>query len=73
MKSLRTFPKSKDFTPNQINILRLWAQKPGIAQVASELGLSLNTVQTQLSRMRKKLGVNRTFEVYMHALENGYL
>ncbi|HMQ89664.1 MAG TPA: helix-turn-helix transcriptional regulator [Flavilitoribacter sp.] len=72
MKSAISSLPEKNFTDHQIEILRLWAEKPVIAQVAAELNVSTNTVQTQLSRMRKKLGVRRTFELYRYALENDY-
>lgn len=62
-----------EFTDRQIAVLKSWADCATIAEVAVTLGLSENTVQTQLKRMRKKLGVNRTFDVYKHVLKRGLL
>lgn len=61
------------FTDRQITVLQNWAQYATIAEVATNLQISENTVQTQLKRMRKKLGVTRTFDVYKYAQERGWL
>lgn len=54
------------FTSHQREIIREWSRQPSIVAVAEALGLSEHTVQTHLKRMRRKLGVNRTFDVYLH-------
>lgn len=58
------------FTKRQLTILKLWAKCNTIAEVAMNLQISVNTVQTQLKRMRKKLGVTRTFDLYKYAQEH---
>ena len=62
-----------EFTADQLLILKTWAEQPGIRQVAAELNLAENTVQTHLRRMRSKLGVSRTFDVWQHVKEQGLL
>lgn len=58
-----------EFTGHQLSILRLWAEQDSIAAIARALELSEHTVQTHLKRMRRKLKVNRTFEVYKYAMD----
>ena len=71
MKDLPDYEDKKiQFTDKQLTILKLWAQCDTIAEVAVKLQLSVNTVQTQLKRMRKKLGVTRTFDLYKYAQEH---
>lgn len=57
------------FTEHQILIIQMWAQYPKIKHIAEELELSEHTVQTHLKRLRRKLGVSRTFEVYRYLKE----
>ncbi|MCB0598280.1 MAG: hypothetical protein H6557_15150 [Lewinellaceae bacterium] len=65
--------KCPEFTDHQLLILKTWAEQPSIGQVAAELNLAENTVQTHLRRMRSKLGVSRTFDVWQHVKEQGLL
>lgn len=62
-----------EFTVHQLLILKTWADQPSIREVAVELNLSENTVQTHLRRMRKKVGVSRTFDVWQYVKERGLL
>lgn len=62
----QTQPASQQFTQHQITIMRIWAEQPGITHIAHKLNLSEHTVQTHLKRMRRKLGVSRTFDVYQY-------
>lgn len=55
-----------EFTQHQIAIIRTWAEQPSILSAAQKLNLSEHTVQTHLKRMRGKLAVNRTFDVYLY-------
>lgn len=57
------------FTEHQLLILQLWSEHARIKQVAEEMDLSEHTIQTHLKRMRRKLGVNRTFDVYKYVKE----
>jgi DNA-binding CsgD family transcriptional regulator len=61
------------FTKRQLAILRSWADSPTIASAAERLHISEHTVQTILKRMRKKLDVSRTFDVYKYAVEEELL
>ncbi len=61
----------KIFTEKQIEVIRRWSELPNEAAVAVALGLSEHTVHTHLRRMRAKLGVRRTFEVYKHLVDSG--
>lgn len=63
----------KIFTDKQLEIIRCWSELPNEAAIAEALGLSEHTVHTHLRRMRAKLGVSRTFEVYKHLIEKGLL
>jgi DNA-binding CsgD family transcriptional regulator len=52
------------FSRRQADIIRHWGRSFDPQQVAHELDIKVSTVQTHLSRMRKKLGVKRTVEVW---------
>jgi len=67
-------PNSKiNFTDHQVLIIQLWSECPRIKEIANILELSEQTVQTHLKRMRAKLNVKRTFEVYKYMQENGMI
>ena len=57
------------FTQKQLEVIELWSEKGSVSEVANTLGISKHTVYTKLKRMRKKLNVNRTFDVYKYAKE----
>jgi len=61
------------FTDHQLKVLQCWADSATIAEAATKLRISENTMQTLLKRMRKKLGVTRTFDVYRYVKEQGYI
>lgn len=61
------------FTDRQLEILQLWSEQPKIKNIGEVLGISESTVQTQLKRMRNKLNVSRTFDVYKYALDHDLL
>ena len=54
------------FTQHQITIIKTWAEQPSISHTAHKLNLSEHTVQTHLKRMRHKLNVSRTFDVFRY-------
>lgn len=68
MESRNNPPSSETihFTPHQIKIIKTWAEQPSISHTAQKLNLSEHTVQTHLKRMRIKLEVSRTFDVYRY-------
>lgn len=59
------------FTEHQLRILQLWEECATTKDIAAKLKISPHTVVTHLRRMRKKLGVNRTFEVYLFLKKEG--
>ncbi len=63
----------EQFTTRQLLILQLWAEKQSIIDIAHELGVSKNTVSTQLGRLRRRLGVNKTFLVYKFVKDKGMI
>lgn len=64
---------SNNFTDRQIQTIRAWAKYHSVSDAAHELGISVHTLQTHLKRMRKKVGVSRTFDVYQYLLKQGLL
>lgn len=64
-ESLANTPPLK-FTERQQNIVRAWAKYPTIAEAAKALDISEHTFQTHLRRMRRKVDVNRTFDLYQY-------
>lgn len=52
------------FTTRQRTIVKAWAEHPTIAQASRHLNISEHTFQTHLRRMRRKINVGRTFDVY---------
>lgn len=61
------------FTPHQIQVIKKWATLKSSAKAAKALGIEEQTVLTHLRRMRLKLGVKRTVDVYIHMVEEELL
>lgn len=57
-------PSGVQFTTRQKEIVRAWAKYPTIAQASAAMDISEHTFQTHLRRLRRKIQVNRTFDVY---------
>lgn len=55
----------------QLEVLRLYAQGKGAADVAAELGMAHGTVLSHCARIRKKLGVQRMAAAAAVAAERG--
>ena len=53
------------FSKRQLEVIAAWGECPNPMELARRLGMSVHTVQTHLKRMRRKLGVKRTVEVWM--------
>ncbi len=68
-KGGRLNEKEVPFTERQLLIMKLWEELENTEEIALKLGVSVNTIVTHLRRMRKKLGVKRTFEVYKYIKE----
>lgn len=58
--------KKIKFTAKQRRIVKAWAMYPTIAEASKEMEISENTFQTHLRRLRQKVKVNRTFDVYQY-------
>lgn len=58
------------FTDRQLEVINCWSEANNEREVATTLGIGENSVHTHLRRMRKKLGVKKTFMVYKYAKDN---
>jgi|GEM_PF-1887286 len=67
MKSSPLSPSSASFvfSKRQLEVIAAWGVCPDPAKVAQQLDMSVHTVQTHLKRMRRKIGVHRTVEVWL--------
>lgn len=63
--------RSVTFSDRQIEVIKLWAETDSTAEAANKLGISEHTFLSHLKRLRKKVGVNRTFHVFYHMQQNG--
>ena len=66
-------PTAISFTPRQLQVIEEWATQQSVAQAADQLKITESTFLTHLKRMRGKLGVNRTVDVYLFVLREGLL
>lgn len=60
-------------TPRQVEVMAAWAKYATKAELAQQLGISEHTVHTHLRRLRTKLKVQRTLDVYVYLLRHNYL
>lgn len=60
-------------TRRELDVLRAAARGLGNKQIATELGLSPRTVQTHLTSVFAKLGVNSRTEAVMRAVRDGWV
>lgn len=65
--------KLPSFSDRQVEIISEWETAKSASEAADNLGISEHTYKTHLKRMRAKLSVNRTFEVFRHLQERGLL
>ncbi|TXB69452.1 helix-turn-helix transcriptional regulator [Phaeodactylibacter luteus] len=61
------------FTPHQLHILEVWSNNRTLEDTATACGLSVHTINTHLKRMRKRAGVNRTFDLWKYACDTKQL
>lgn len=59
------------FSDRQVEIIGEWSSAKSASEAASNLGISEHTYQTHLKRMRAKVGVHRTFGVFLHLQGRG--
>ncbi len=65
--------KTPSFSARQIEIINQWADSKSAAEASLNLGISEHTYRTHLKRMRGKLKVSRTFDVYRHLVNRELL
>lgn len=61
------------FTPRQIDVIEAFTRRPKalLPEIASELGISPNTLQGHLTNIRQRLGVNKSCDVAEEAFKLG--
>jgi len=60
-----------NFTDRQVEVIKCWIAYQSAAQAAKELDIKEDTFQTHLKRMRRKLEVHRTVDVYVYMCQEG--
>jgi DNA-binding NarL/FixJ family response regulator len=65
-------PVSYNLSPQQKEVLRLVCMGRTIKEIAHEMQLSTNTVQTYYRNVMKKFGVNRMVDLVSLAIRNGF-
>jgi DNA-binding CsgD family transcriptional regulator len=58
-------------TEREMEVLQLLARGSSYARIASQLGISINTVGTHIKKLYTKLGVHTAAEAVMRAVELG--
>ncbi len=61
------------FSERELEVLKLAAKGMSNKEIASELSLSVRTVQAHLANIFDKLGVNSRTEAVLHALKAGWI
>jgi DNA-binding NarL/FixJ family response regulator len=64
--------EKKVFTKRQIEVMEAWSACTSMAEIADHLEVSEHTVHTHLRRLRAKLKVHRTVDVYLYLLRHEY-
>jgi len=60
-------------TPRELEVLQLICDGLSNKEVAAQLGLSANTVSVHRARIMNALGVHKTAELVMYALQHGLI
>jgi len=60
-------------TPRELEVLQLICDGLSNREIAARLGLSANTVAVHRSRIMNALGVHKTAELVMYALQHGLI
>ncbi len=66
-------PLDLDLSDREFEVLRLLARGAKNAQIADELEISVNTVETHVKRICNKLGATTRGEAVVSAMQRGYL
>lgn len=73
MENDTTSENTIHFTPHQVRVIKKWASLKSSTKAAESLGIGEQTILTHLRRMRLKLGVKRTVDVYIYMVEKNLL
>lgn len=65
--------KSTEFTPREIQVLRLLTTGAGNDEIASKLEISLNTVKTHVMHLMDKTGFTSRTQLAIHARITGFV
>ena len=71
--STRSRQKPKDLSRREREVLRLLARGHSNQEIASQIRLSVKTVETYRTRLREKLGLKGRAELYRFAVESGII
>lgn len=66
-------PQIISFTDRQIEIINSWVEYKSVAMAAEKLDIKEETFHTHLKRMRKKVSVHRTLDVYLYMKEHNII
>lgn len=62
-----------DLSAREIEVLRLLGEGKGLTEIAATLGIAYKTVANTLSRVKEKLGIERTGDLIRFVVENRHL
>lgn len=62
-----------ELTTREIEVLRLLGEGKGLTEIAATLGIAYKTVANTLSRIKEKLGIERTGDLIRFVVENRHL
>jgi len=65
--------RPKDLSPREREVLRLLAQGYSNQQIATQIKVSVKTVETHRTRLSEKLGLKGRAELYRFAVESGII
>jgi DNA-binding NarL/FixJ family response regulator len=63
--------RNRGLSPRQLEILQLIVDGQSIKEIASQLGLSTNTVAVHRANIMETLGIHKTAELVVYAIRNG--
>jgi DNA-binding NarL/FixJ family response regulator len=63
--------RNNGLSPRQLEILQLIVDGKSIKEIASQLGLSTNTVAVHRANIMETLGIHKTAELVVYAIRNG--
>ena len=63
--------RNRGLSPRQLEVLQLIVDGQSIKEIASQLGLSTNTVAVHRANIMETLGLHKTAELVVYAIRNG--